>query len=86
MKKMITALAVGGLLAASIPQVPIAAAEIPTLTDIVSLQKWILGESEPTSTDAQTWDWNADGTVNITDLCQMKRQYTSVPVQNHWML
>ena len=82
MKKMITALAVGGLLAASIPQIPVAAAEIPALTDIVSLQKWILGESESTPTDGQTWDLNADGTVNITDLCQMKRQYTSVPVQN----
>ena len=82
MKKMIAALAVGGLLAASIPQIPVAAAEIPALTDIVSLQKWILGESESTPTDGQTWDLNADGTVNITDLCQMKRQYTSVPVQN----
>lgn len=39
MKKMIAALAVSGLLAASIPQIPVAAAEIPALTDIVSLQK-----------------------------------------------
>ena len=31
MKKMIAALAVGGLLAASIPQIPVAAAEIPAL-------------------------------------------------------
>ena len=35
MKKMIAALAVSGLLAASIPQIPVAAAEIPALTDIV---------------------------------------------------
>lgn len=82
MKKIIAVLAAGGLLAASIPQVPVAATEIPALTDIVSLQKWILGESESTPTDGQTWDLNADGTVNITDLCQMKRQYTTVPVQN----
>ena len=82
MKKIIAVLAAGGLLAASIPQVPVAAAEIPALTDIVSLQKWILGESESTPTDGQTWDLNADGTVNITDLCQMKRQYTTIPVQN----
>ena len=82
MKKIIAVLAASGLLAASIPQIPVAAAEIPALTDIVSLQKWILGESESTPTDGQTWDWNADGTVNIADLCQMKRQYTTIPVQN----
>ena len=86
MKKIIAVLAAGGLLAASIPQQSVTAAEIPALTDIVSLQKWILGESESTPTDGQTWDLNADGTVNITDLCQMKRQYTLYPFKIHWML
>ena len=82
MKKIIAVLAASGLLATSIPQQSVTAAETPALTDIVSLQKWILGESESTPTDGQTWDWNADGTVNIADLCQMKRQYTTIPVQN----
>ena len=48
MKKIIAVFAAGGLLAASIPQVPVTAAETPALTDIVSLQKWILGESDIT--------------------------------------
>ena len=82
MKKIIAVLAAGGLLAASIPQQSVTAAETPALTDIVSLQKWILGESDTTPENGQTWDWNADGTVNIADLCQMKRQYTTIPVQN----
>ena len=63
MKKIIAVLAAGGLLAASIPQQSVTAAETPALIDIVSLQKWILGESESTPTDGQTWDLNADGTV-----------------------
>ena len=79
MKKIIAVLAAGGLLAASIPQQSVTAAETPALTDIVSLQKWILGESDTTPENGQTWDWNADGTVNIADLCQMKRQYTTIP-------
>ena len=82
MKKRIAILATSALLITSIPKISVTAAETPALTDIVSLQKWILGESESTPTDGQTWDWNADGTVNITDLCQMKRQYTTIPVQN----
>ena len=82
MKKIIAVLAAGGLLAASIPQQSVTAVETPALTDIVSLQKWILGESDTTPENGQTWDWNADGTVNIADLCQMKRQYTTIPVQN----
>lgn len=73
MKKIIAVLAASGLLATSIPQVPVTAVETPALTDIVSLQKWILGESDITPENGQTWDWNADGTVNIADLCQMKR-------------
>ena len=39
MKKMIAVLAVGGLLAASIPQIPVAAAEIPAKTFEMALSE-----------------------------------------------
>lgn len=39
MKKIIAVLAASGLLATSIPQQSVTAAETPALTDIVSLQK-----------------------------------------------
>lgn len=77
MKKRITALTTGILLTAAMVQMPVSAA--PALTDLVSLQKWLLGASDTTA--EQTWDLTADGKIDVTDLCQMKRQYRSVPDQ-----
>lgn len=77
MKKRITALTTGILLTATMTQMPVSAA--PALTDLVSLQKWLLGASDTTA--EQIWDLTADGKIDVTDLCQMKRQYRSVPDQ-----
>ena len=75
MKKIIAVLAASGLLAASIPQKSVTAAETPALTDIVSLQKWILGESDITPENGQTWDWNADETAVYNHTCSKSIGY-----------
>ena len=47
------------------------------LADVVSMQRWLLTESDGTLVDWETGDLYQDGILNVLDLCRMKQQLLS---------
>lgn len=47
------------------------------LADVVSMQRWLLTESDGTLVDWETGDFYQDGILNVLDLCRMKQQLLS---------
>lgn len=45
------------------------------VTDVVLLQKWLLGVSDVELLDWETADFYEDGILNVFDLCMMKRKF-----------
>ena len=45
------------------------------VTDVVLLQKWLLGVSDVELLDWEAADFYEDGILNVFDLCMMKRKF-----------
>ena len=81
MKKIIALISAFLLMSPSMPNLQVSAEEIKgdinsdgkfDIADVVSLQKWLLTESDAKLADWQAGDLYEDNKINVLDLCRMK--------------
>ena len=92
MKKIIALISAFLLMSPSMPNLQVSAEEIKgdinsdgkfDIADVVSLQKWLLTESDAKLADWQAGDLYEDNKINVLDLCIMKQKLISGEVTSN---